>query len=681
MLGAAERVLLVAVIDRIMPADEYPSASGFGAIDYVEQMLTGSASMLEVVRAGLDGLERAGFAAADAARQDEMLRGVEREGWFAHLVELTGEGVYADPGNGGNRDALSWTMVGYEHRLPEGPTGPPKQAQPEARLHGPSGVEEWDAVVIGSGAGGGTCASMLAEAGKRVLVVERGRSLDYGNSGHRDHLRNHRVYKYGHGTGPELEGNPRVFVDPAGVEHLLAPHQFGYQSLASAVGGGTLVYGMQAWRFHPLDFQMASTYGVPDGSSLADWPISYDDLAPWYDRAEWEIGVSGHGDPNGGARSRDLPMPPLPPMGPVAALQRGAEWLGLSTFATPKLLNSVARDGRGACIRCGSCVGFACPSDAKAGSQNTVLRRAIASGNLRLQTGAVASRIASDERGRVIGVELIHDDGRREMVRSKIVVVAAAAVETARLLLASATAQEPDGLGNRSGHVGRHLQGHFYLTNYGLFDEMVGSSFGPGASIATTDFNHGNPGVIGGALIGDDFNFTPVAFWQAMWPQGMPRWGIGAKEWMRRNFNRVARLRAPVQEIPSPLARVELERRVRDSRGREVVRVSGTIHRETLRTAQYIRGKATDWLSASGAREVWSPAPVMRLSGNQHQAGTARMSRFAEDGVSDQWGRVWGHDNLFVADGSLHVTNGGYNPVLTIMALGLRVGDHIARNM
>jgi choline dehydrogenase-like flavoprotein len=373
-------------------------------------------------------------------------------------------------------------------------------------------------------------------------------------------------------------------------------------------------------------------------------------------------------------------MPPVPGYGSQTVRRRGADKLGLKTFTPPLAVNTVPRDSRGQCIECASCVGFPCPTDAKNGTQNTVLRRALGTGNLTLITGVVAERIATDDSGKVIGADLIHDDGRRETVRAKAVVVAAAAIETARLLLASATAREPNGLGNHSDHLGRHLQGHQYPGALGLFDEEVVNSRGPGATIATTDYNHGNPGIIGGAMLADDFTMTPVAFWMAPWPDDVPRWGQAAKDWMRA-YRHVTQARGPAQDIPSPHARVELARDLRDSRGRPVVRMSGTVHYETLRTCRYIRERAIEWLAAAGARKIWSPEPVLSMSGHQHQAGTARMSARAEDGVTDQWGRVWGHDNLFVADGAVHVTNGGYNPVLTIMALGLRAGDHIAHNI
>ena len=682
MLSTEELALLRAVIDRILPADAFPSATGFGADRFIETILAASAAPLrELIRLGLSGLP-SDFVDKPVAQQDVALQLIETESWFTRLVELTAEGAYADPGNGGNRNAEAWDMLGYDPRLPDGPDGPPPQPEPPAGTYGPSGTEDWDVIIIGSGGGGGSAAGVLAAAGKRILVLERGRLRDYANSGHRDHLRNHRLFQY-RDNGAPADANSRVFIDGFGHQHLVSPHDPQYQALPNAVGGGTLVYGMQAWRFHPLDFRMASTYGVPGGSSLADWPISYDDLAPWYERAEWEIGVAGGagGDPNGGPRRRDYPMPSLAGSGSTDVLRAGAANLGLKTFPVPLLLNSQPRDGRAACIQCGTCIGFPCPTDAKNGSQNTMLKRALVSGNCTLRTGVIAERIATDAAGKVIGVDVEHSDGRRDTLRAKAVVVAASAIETARLLLASATGREPDGLGNNSGHVGRHLQGHYYPTIYGLFDREVGTSRGPGPTIATTDYNHGNPGIIGGAMLADDFIFTPMMFWQSAWPDGKARWGAGAKAWMRDNFHRVTQVKGPVQEIPTPHSRVELDRAVRDAGGRPVARLSGATHTETVRTARYMRGKAQEWLKAAGALETWGRTPQLALSAGQHQAGTARMSATAETGVTDSFGRVWGHDNLFVADGSLHVTNGGYNPVLTIMALGMRGGDHIAHSI
>jgi choline dehydrogenase-like flavoprotein len=151
------------------------------------------------------------------------------------------------------------------------------------------------------------------------------------------------------------------------------------------------------------------------------------------------------------------------------------------------------------------------------------------------------------------------------------------------------------------------------------------------------------------------------------------------KRFMRENYTRVMRVTGPVQEIPSPDARVTLDPAVRDRWGQPVARLSGATHPETLRTAALMLEHAKEWLTASGAVRVWGKPPRLRLSAGQHQAGTCRMGDDPRTSVVDAWGRVHGHDNLFVADGSVHVTNGGFNPVLTILALAFRTSEHLAR--
>ena len=545
-------------------------------------------------------------------------------------------------------------------------------------------MSEYDAIVIGAGAAGGIVACVLAEAGRRVLLLERGRPYDYADIP-RDHLRNHRLPLYGQGMGPDRQGNPRVIVEPDGtVRTLDSPHLGGYHNNAVGVGGGTRVYGAQAWRFLETDFRMASTYGVPQGSSLADWPIGYADLEPFYERAEWEIGCSGDGAANAfqGPRRRGYPMPPVVMNPGGAALKAGADRLGWNTFPVPLLINTAEYNGRPACARCNLCVGFACPSESKNGTHNTVIPRAVATENCTLVTRAMAERIDTDPRGNVTGVTyLTEEDGsiRRHTVRAKTVVASAGAIESARLLLNSASPIHPNGLGNANDLVGRNLQGHYYPTAHGFMPEPVNDNLGPGVSIATCQHSHGNPGVIGGAMLANDFIETPIFFWRSALPPGAPKWGQANKRWMRENYRRWVEVKGPVQEIPNPESRVTVDPSVRDRFGLPVARLSGTAHPETLRTAEYIREKAVEWLSAAGAENIWSREMTLRLSADQHQAGTCRMGRDPQTSVVDPWGRVHGHDNLFVVDGSIHVTNGGFNPVLTIMALAFRSGEHIAR--
>jgi choline dehydrogenase-like flavoprotein len=196
-------------------------------------------------------------------------------------------------------------------------------------------------------------------------------------------------------------------------------------------------------------------------------------------------------------------------------------------------------------------------------------------------------------------------------------------------------------------------------------------------TIATCEYNHGNPGVIGGSMIADDFIMLPIIFWKRALPPGAPRWGAAGKAAMRDHYCHVTRLYGPVQEIPNPNCRVTLDPNVRDRFGLPVARLSGSVHPETARTAGFIRDRATEWLRASGAVETWSGPMSPALSAGQHQAGTCRMGRNPTVSVTDPFGRVWGHDNLFIADGSLHPTNGGFNPVLTILALAYRVADAV----
>jgi choline dehydrogenase-like flavoprotein len=544
-------------------------------------------------------------------------------------------------------------------------------------------MKDYDAIVVGSGAAVGIVACVLADAGKHVLLLERGRELSFADVG-RDHLRNQRLAIYGHNAGPELDGNPRVFIDPQGRSRIVRPHELDYHNNAACVGGGTRVYGAQAWRFHPDDFRMATKYGIPNGSSLADWPISYETLEPYYERAEWELGAAGDGRPivHQVPRKRNYPLPPVPPSPQTLALRSGAERLGWVTAPVPLLINTEPYQGRSACIGCKYCVGFACPTDAKNGSQNTAIPRALATGNCELQTKAVVANVDVDSQGEVCGVTFfVEGTTERQSVRSKVVVVSGGAIESARLLLNSRSRHSPAGLGNEHDQVGRNLQGHLYPRAYGLSITRVFDGVGPGVTIATTQFNHDNAGIIGGGMLADDFIKPPIDFWYDSLPPDLPRWGIRNKQFMRDNYTRVMHVRGPVQDIPNPDGRVTVDETMRDKWGIPVARLSGTTHPATVEAAEFMRERGEEWLRASGCEKVWSAQPGLILSGRQHQAGTCRMGQDPKTSVTDEWGRVHNHDNLFVVDGSLHVTNGGFNPVLTIMALAFRSGEYIARQI
>jgi choline dehydrogenase-like flavoprotein len=629
---------LRAAVDAVVPRDDVASASEAGGLRYWARLLEHDRpEWTDRVTAVLDLLdERAGgrFADLDAPARERVLDGLLGNAEYLWFADAVNAGFYADPGNLGNDGAVSWRMVGWDPGAP-----PVREVGAPAVLRPADLRTRYDAVVVGSGAGGGVAAWALARSGRSVLLVERGGLTAARN----DHLRS-----------PRVDG-----------------------SLAYTFGGGTRVYGAQAWRFTPEDFAMAATYGVPDGSALADWPIGYDDLEPFYTRAEYEIGVCGSDAPHTGAtrRSRPYPMPPGPVTESARRLGAAARTLGLSTVPVPLAVNSVPYDGRPACAACRECVGFACPVDAKNGSHNTVLARAAATGNLSVLLDTRVRRVVTDARGRVSGVDL--SDGRR--VDAADVVVAAGAVESARLLLCSPSDREPDGLGNNHDLVGRHLQGHVYGGAVGVFDDVVADLVGPGPAISTHDFRHHNDGLVGGGMLADEFVPTPVNTYAYLRQAGLigPH-GLAAKNGMRHLTRRMQRVVGPVQEVTSAESRVRVDRSAVDRHGIPVAVLSGGLHRNDLAAQRLLGERAADWLRAAGATTAvaYGPPRADLPSSGQHQAGTCRMGTDPRTSVTDPDGRVWGHDNLRVVDASVHVTNGGVNPVLTVFANAFRVMHH-----
>jgi len=511
------------------------------------------------------------------------------------------------------------------------------------------------------------------------VLLERGKSYSAADC-RKDDLRNQRTTVLGNAFGPDDERNPRVLVDEKGRERVVLASEGGYSNNAACVGGGTFSYGAMAWRFMEQDFRMKSLYGAVEGSTLEDWPITYDDLEPYYEKAEWEMGVSGDdsGNPFKAPRRKPLPMPPLPPNREFEILEPAAKRLGLHPFHIPMLRNTVPYNGRGACMRCRWCVGFACEVDARTGTHNTVIPKALATGNCELRTECIVSEVVVDDRGRARGVVYFDENGRRQEQTADLVVVCCGAIESARLLLNSKSKLFPNGLGNRYDWVGRNLQGHTYSGAVGLFGFDTYDDVGPGAQIAICDYNHGNPGLVGGAMLANEFIRLPYQLVNYA-PAYVPAWGLAHKEWMRNAFRRTVAVIGPTQEIPIFEARVQVDPKVKDHWGIPVARLSGGKHPHSMEIAHAMIGKAEAWLREAGARRTWRRQPSPGLSGGQHQAGTCRMGNDPKTSVVDKFCRIHDMDNVYVVDGSVHVTNGGFNPVLTILAIAYYASDNLVK--
>ena len=655
------------LVDLVVPADEFPSGSEAGGLDFLAGYLAERSDLHDRVAQLVT--------AADPTAHPDWI-------WFAELVN---GGYYADPANGGNRGGASWRMVDWAPEPSAGWSGsvPVPEATPVVVTPGRLATR-YDAVVIGSGPGGGVSACLLAESGRRVLVVEGGSWPSIGELDH-DQLRNPRsdwgVLPL---SGPRDAEDLRV-LEIDGRTRVLHPYEPGWANNAMTAGGGSRVYGAQAWRFDPRDFAMATTYGTPDDSALADWPIGYDDLEPFYSRADHELGVSGSPVGESNRRSRPYPMPPVRSGPRHDLLQDAAHRLGWGTLRVPLLINSQPYGGRAACEGCRRCVGFACPTDAKAGSQNTLLPRAFATGRAEILLDTRAERLVVDGRGRVVAVALVGRTPTGELWRTEVgageVVVSGGAVESARLLLNSAHDGEPTGLGNRTDQVGRHLQGHVYGGAVGIFDDVVEDLIGPGPTVSTHDFRHGVTGFVGGGILVDEFIPLPGDVYRSLSGVGLiPRWGSEAKQGMRDLLRRSLRVMGPIQEVTSADSRVRIDPSVRDGYGVPVPRLSGSVHACDRQAQAMIAEHAVEWLTAAGATRTASLAGGgSGPSAGQHQAGTCRMGSDSQTSVVDPWCRVWGHDNVRVVDASVHVTNGGVNPVLTVFANAYRVLDQMTR--
>lgn len=529
-----------------------------------------------------------------------------------------------------------------------------------------------NAVIVGAGAGGGVVAKVLSEAGLSVVLLERGPWCSFDEHSDDELICQRGVLALAY--GPDPERHPRVFEQPDGSTRIARPP--GGYHIGASVGGGTLSYAAQAWRFMPQDFRMRTTYGAPEGSALEDWPISYDDLEPSYERAERELGVAGDDSQNPFAppRKRPQPMPPFPYNKEAQLLIPAARRLGWHPFPIPMLRNSVPYGGRPACIHMRWCAGYACPISAKAGTQNTVIPAALATGNCELRTGAMVSEVLTDARGRARGVKYFDAGDRQQEQTADLVVVSASAMESARLLLNSKSPLFPNGLGNSNGWVGRCFQGHGRGWAYGVMQEETYEEAGPGATVAFCDFNHGNKGLRGGGMIANDFTRPPYGF-ASRRPPGAPSWGLAHKAFQRENYKRTVLVTGPIQQIPVCESCVRVDPAVRDYWGIPVARLCERCHPHDKELIALVADRSEELLREAGATRTWKgggPASAM------HQAGTCRMGDDPKASVTDRYGRVHGVDNLFVADASLHVTNGGFNPALTILALGYWVGDHIA---
>lgn len=531
-------------------------------------------------------------------------------------------------------------------------------------------TEEVDFVIVGSGAAGGVMAKELATAGFSVVVLEQGPWRNENDFPH-DEIK---VWQQNHFI-IDWNKQPTTFrADERSKANRQPALMYG-----RGVGGTSVHFSGNYWRFKPIDFREVSTKGAVEGTSLADWPISYEELEPYYTKVDWEVGVAGEPGPFDPARSRPYPMPPHHPKSQGILIDRAARKLGWTAFAAPMAINSTFYDGRSACVNCGFCLGFGCEVRAKASSLVTVIPKAIATGKCEVRPESYVRKIELNDRGRVTGVTYFDADRREVLQRAKAVVLCANGAETPRLLLNSRTRAFPDGLANSSGQVGRNLMFNGAGFAMGQFEHEVNGYKGIVATRVIWDTYELDPalGFVGGG--GFDFRFdqTPINFAFAGAPPDAPRWGREYKRHLMQNFTRTLIAYGHTTSLPVATNSISLDPEVRDAWGLPALRVTYTDHPQDLRMYKWFADRSKELLDAAGATRSWALEATSQQFG-VHLLGTCRMGNDPKTSVVDRFHRTHDVRNLFIVDGSSFVTSGRGQPTMTIQALAFRAGEHIA---
>jgi choline dehydrogenase-like flavoprotein len=528
-----------------------------------------------------------------------------------------------------------------------------------------------DFIVVGAGAAGGVVAKELSTAGFTVVVLEQGPYLKESDFDH-DELK---VSWHGLFTN-DHKRQPNTFRKTEKDKAKLQP-SIGYGRM---VGGGSVHFTGNYWRFHAIDFVERSRLGPIAGTGFADWPITYGDLEPYYTKVEWEIGVSGlaGSSPFDPPRSKPYPVPPLPVKSSGALLEKGARKLGLHAFPAPMAIISQPHNGRNACIHCGFCEQFGCEVGAKSSSLATVIRVAEKTGRCEIRPESYVSRIETDDSGRATGVFYFDSKGAQTFQKTRAVVVCANGAETPRLLLMSKSNLFPRGLANSSGLVGKYLMFNAGSFAGGVFEHQLNEYKSVVVTRVVHDFYDSDPkrGFYGGGGIDFRLDLYPIAFGLFGLPPDAPRWGAEYKSMLREYYTRATYAFGHTTSLPVKGNSISLDPVVKDAWGLPAIRVTYKDHPDDLKIAKFLQDRSKELLGAAGARKVWS-FPVGEQQGAVHLLGTCRMGDDPTSSVINKDHRAHDVPNLFLCDGSSFVTSGRGQPTCTIQALAFRAGDRI----
>ena len=554
---------------------------------------------------------------------------------------------------------------------------------------------QYDVIIVGSGAGGGMSAYALTKAGLKVLMLEAGRNYDpltetpMFNTNAEAPLR-------GVGTPDKPFGFYDATVD-GGWEVPNEPYTVAEGSdpfiwwRPRMLGGRTNHWGRIALRFGPLDFKPRERDGLG-----YDWPITYDDLAPWYDRTEKLIGVSGAAAPHGLTNTPDSPpgclMEGAPPRAFEMFYERGFRKMGIPVIPMHGAVVTGQMEGRNSCIFATPC-GRGCALGANFQSTTVLLPPALATGNLTIRTDALVYEVEVDADGKAKGVNFVdRKTGEHHAVKARAVVLAAGSGETARILLNSKSAKFPDGLANTHGMVGRYLMDSVGLGVTGQFPALQGLP-------PTNDDGQGTEHTYvpwWGYDRHKELGFPRGYHIEIGGGRGMPSMGLAGvldktdmsvgddlRANLRQRFGSTIRFNGRGEMIPNDDCYCELDPGVKDRWGIPVLRFHWKWGESETRQAAHMVKTFLDVIDILGGKplgkvETDGKRAISKGGEMIHEVGTARMGASDKDSVVNQFGQTWAVPNLFVMDGAVLVSSPDKNPTLSILALAWRSADNLA---
>jgi choline dehydrogenase-like flavoprotein len=527
-----------------------------------------------------------------------------------------------------------------------------------------------DFLIVGSGSAGGVLAKELSTNGFQVVVLEQGPRIEPGQFDHDE---------YWAFNLNALTNNPRQQPTTFRESENETARIHKIIWYGRLVGGGSVHFTTNYWRFHELDFVERSRKGSIPGADLQDWPISYNDLEPYYTKAEWELGVSGQADasPFDPPRSKPYPLPPLPIKSSGVLMERGARKLGWHPFPAPLAIISEDYHGRRKCMNCGFCEAFGCEWGSKSSTLATVIPTAERTGRCEIRPNCYVHEIEVNAQARVTGVVYFDKQKRPQRQKAKAVILCANGAETPRLLLTSKSNRFPNGLANSSGVVGKYLMFDTGASAGGVFEHPLNDYKGANVSRIVHDFYEIDPkhGFLGGAGLDARFDLYPAGFALSGFAPEMPQWGSEFKKNLRY-FPRAMYMLSHHMALPVESNSVTLDPDTKDAWGLPAIRVTYKDHPDTFKSLHFMQDREMELLDAAGAQKSWR-LPYTERDSSTHLLGTCRMGNDPKKSVINTDHRSHDVSNLFICDGSSLVTSGRNQPTETIQALAFRAADRI----